>query len=609
MKAPFRSPFIRATLLGAAMVTAYLLGRAHGLATLGQSAAATHAKPMRKLTALEEASKYFGKAKDLITHKIGNVLLSVDSDGHYYIGKIAIGRLLKTDPQQALLELAKLPHGAETNAAYRDAFNELFENSIDDPDAKPSAEDSAKTVALAETLLAGPERTAAMLGIADGWARADAPAALAWASSLPTTDGAVLKEAMMRIWDTNATLAAQYINDLTNASDRNEAIGHIAGAWGYTDDFTDTNTINPSDPAAALDWLNQVATGKAYDDTVDFIFFNLMQTDPAQSMALLDKVTDPTDRSSMIWDLTHGVGKAPMQATLDWLQTLPDADAFARTAGINSMLTTWANQNLQEATAYVSGASNPAVFLAEAPILAPAMAKTDPQAALNWVSGFPDSPAKTQAQDSVLATLTATNANGAWNYATNLPAGSAQDGALSSVVTTLAATDFNSAWADATSLPAGPARDNSMESVVSVLSATNPAQAATMLGQLGSDDAAVSAASSIATNWVKQDPAALTAWINTQPAGSVRDAAVTAYVDAQDKQNPSAAYALANTMDDPTQRAAQVQTALVQWAKTDLPAADAAAQTANLSDSQRASLLVLLSQASGPPPISNSPFE
>jgi len=554
MKAGTPRPFIRAILLGAAMVVAHLLGQMEGaseqpIATEPKASA----KPAvaRKVTSLDRATQSYDLMMKIfhgmITHKFGNVILSVDGNGHYFIGKVDLGTLMAIDPQAALRELAKLPHGAETRAAYRYAFNEAPE---------PAGAE------LASTLPPGPEQLAAVLGASGGWAQKDPKAALDWMGTLPASDASAMEEAMLTVCERDPVLASQYINDITDASVRNDTINGIIRRWGG---YNGQGRVK--DPAAALAWLNQAATGATYDNGVKTIFEDFAARDPAGGAAQVTNLTDPADRNAAIAQLTKMWGSAQPAAALDWLQTLPDTDSAARTTAMNTIVSNWSNKSLADATAYVSGSTDPAVFMATAPILAPAMAKTDPQAALTWVNSFPDSATKAQA--------------------------------ISGVLTTMAATDFSGAWNDATNLPAGVARDGAMDSLVSTLSATNPVQAATMLGQLGSDAATLSATQSVAANWARQDPAGLTTWINAQQPGSVRDTAVTQYVAVQAASNPAAAYALANTVDDGPLRATEVKTAILAWAKTDLPAATAAAQAANLTNSARANLQILLSQGGG----------
>jgi hypothetical protein len=529
------------------------------------------AQEKRPKTALEMASiknepPAMAQMRQMTAHKLGNITLSEDQMGRFYIGDTDLLQLMWLDPQAAMAMMAKLPNGDLTSQVYRSLFSTM---------AGGNPAQGPKAAAMAAALPPGPDRTSALIGVMDGWlgsmsvringvpADPDIPKELLdWASGLTAADSSVFKEALISVSQKDPALAAQYVGDLPDASARDAAILTIAQNWG--NGYWANRGIQ--DPGATLDWLNQVATGTTYDKATQAIFSNFNSNDPALGATLVDKLTDPIDRNAAITQLSKTWGGQDPAATLNWLQSLPATDSVASNASITSLVSSWANKDLAAATAYVNTA-DPAVFNAVAPVLAPAIAKTDPQAALNWVSQFPDSATKAQAISGVLATV--------------------------------ATTDFSSAWGYATSMPAGTGRDGAMDSLVSTLSITNPAQAATYLGQLGSGAAAVSATNSLAANWASQDPAGLTAWIGAQPAGDVRDAAVVQYVKAQSAKDPVSAVALANTIADQPTRATEVKTAVLALAKTDVNAATNAVQSADLTNSQRQNLLILLSQGQG----------
>jgi len=550
MKAPFRNPFIRMGLLILAMVTAFLLGRLHGAAQFDTA----NQKPVeakRPKTPLELASiKNLTpeQRKQLNSIKLGNVTLSRDQMGRFYVDGEDLSMLAMTDPKEALALLAKLPHGAMTSDAYRSVFNKWASN----------PQTTALAAAAAAELPQSPDKTSALIGVADAWVSQDPKAALDWASGLVGVNGSAFREALVATSQMDPALAAQYVGMLPKATARNDVILTIAQSWANG---------SKGDPGATLDWLDQVATGTTYDRAVQSIFFNFARTDPSTGAALVDKLIDPVDRSTAISQLSQSWSRNDPGATLDWLQTLPSTDSVASAAALSSVLTNWSKRDLQSAVNYVDGVTDPAVFQTVAPLLAPAMARQDPQAALSWVNGFPDSAAKSQAISGVLTTMAATDFSGAWNYASNLPTGAGRDGA--------------------------------MDSLVSTLSSRDPAQAAALLGQLGSDAAVLSATTTVASNWAQRDPAGLTAWINTQPTGDLRDAAVVQYVSNQAAKDPAAAFAMANTIANQTTRTTYVKSAIVQMAKKDMTAATQAIQTANIQDAQRQNILMTITQVPG----------
>ncbi len=563
MNAPFRNPFIRTALLAGAMTTAYFIGRAHE-ADLAAAAYAKQTKTRQEqwrlahtplaLAAIKNLSLEERSRLQLNTVKLGSSTLAMDRGGNFYVDGEDLGKLAKLDPNQALALLAKLPHGKMTSEAYQSFFKQWI---AADPDA------TALITTTATELPQGPEKTSALSAVAVAWAQQDPKAALDWASGLDEANASALGNTLAYVSGSQPALAAQYIQDITNADERNKLILHIAQSWGNAN----WNTLDRTDTSATLDWLDQVATGATYDAAVNSVFWSYGYINPAAGAALVDKINDPQDRSGAIKTLSLDWAVSKPGAVLDWLQTLPDDDSAIRGTMLATTFTTWSKKNPDAATSYVEGITDPQLFTTLAPALAPAMAKDDPQAALNWVNGFPDSAAKTQAISGVLATMAVNDFTDAWNYAANLPTGTARDGA--------------------------------MDSLVSTLSGTNPAQAATLLGQLGSDAAVLSATTTLAFNWAKSDPAGLSTWINTQPAGNLRDTAVEQYVSIQVGRDPAAAVALANTIADDATRMAYVKDSVLQMAKKDLAAATQAVQTANIAEAQRQNILLLLSQAPG----------
>jgi hypothetical protein len=455
------------------------------------------------------------------------------------------------DPQLALTELAQLPQGKQADALYRSVFAQWAGYHSDAP---PDAAVTAAALALP----VGPERTAALRGIAEGWAGwsnvpGTAQAVLDWASSLPDTDSVALQAAVLGVAKDQPQLAAQYLDKLNDASARNQAIGAIASA------------MSQNNPAAALNFLDQSATGTTYDNGVKALFNQLATNDPTTGATLLGNLTDPADRNLAIAQLAQNWSGTDPKDAMAWAESLPPSDGAARSSALNTVMANWANYDAKAAIAYVQDSSDPTLLLDTAPTLAQALAKTDPQGALAWAS--------------------------------SLPSGAVQDQAVSNVLASTAQTDFPTAWTDATALPAGASRDGAMSSVLGVLAQTNPAQAAALLDQFGTDPAALSATTTVATDWAKQDWQGLTTWVDSLPAGAEYDTAVVPLIASQIAKHPSAALNMANSIGNEASRISQVKSVLRQWGKSNPVAAASAAQTVNLPANQLAALLANLAKA------------
>jgi len=152
---------------------------------------------------------------------------------------------------------------------------------------------------------------------------------LAWASSLPPADAEVLGKILTKIGTSEPALAAQYVASVQDASVRNQDIQSVVRAWALG---------AGQDPAAALNWLDQVATGDTYDNNVQYILGNLSKANPATAAILIENVNEPGVRDAVIATVASNWGSQDPQAALVWLQNLPNSDAAARNVAIQKLM-------------------------------------------------------------------------------------------------------------------------------------------------------------------------------------------------------------------------------------------------------------------------------
>jgi hypothetical protein len=425
---------------------------------------------------------------------------------------------LAKDLKGGLAKLAAMAAGKQAQQAYKAAFAAWAK----DPAHAPEA------AAVAEGLPASLERTAAMRGVADGWAQADPQKCLDWASGLPTTNADVLKEALIDVSDPGndnrqPALAAQYVDKLQDASLRNEAIHEIGVNWGAGLSFEGGG--EGADPTAALDWLNQVATGDIYDKTVKDIFAGLDYTNPSLAGSMLDKIPEPDVRDTMTTSLVESWRQSDPDAALQWAQSLPDSEQAIRDKAMTQLVGDLARINPVAIASLVENSPNPAQYLSSAPTIAASLATVDPQAALAWVNNLPDGDTKNSALKNALVMMSVSNFSEAWNDAVNLTNAS---GAIDLIVEknpTEAAPLIGQ-------LPTEAARVSATTALVMTLAESNPTQATALLGQLPSGDAQNNATRSLAATWAVEDTQGFTTWVNTLPPGSQHDAAVSSAVEA-----------------------------------------------------------------------------
>lgn len=414
---------------------------------------------------------------------------SLGLDEYRSLITLQLGRLIKTDPQKALEGLAKWPPGPDTDKMYRQIFT-LWSN---------DGKSSPQAAATAYNLPIGKDRDLAIQAVVDNWAKSDPASLLNWASSLATADSGTLTNAFSEVAtkENQPALAAQYVDDVTDATTRAQAIVTIATAWGITD------------PMGTLTWLDNTATGDAYDTSVNNLMSNLAKQDPAQAAALVGNITEPGVQAAAIINTAGAWGATDPQAALAWVNSLPAAEAGAQNVALSSTVASWAKNDPAAALAYVQNSPDASIYLSAAPVIAGSLSQSDPQAALNWTN--------------------------------SLPAGADKDQALSNVLDNMAGTDFNSAWNYASSLPVGDGRDLAMAGLIGVEAKTNLSQAVTMVGQFPAGSAQNSATGQLADVWAVQNPNAFVQWVTALPPGGQQDAALAAAITAANSSNKSQA--------------------------------------------------------------------
>jgi hypothetical protein len=473
-----------------------------------------------------------------------------------------LGRLAASDPQQAMSYIAQLPPNefdnnemsSDPNSTYTIFFNTW------------ASEHPAEAAAAAQSLPPGIHQEDALKAVGETWADNDPQAAMDWAKSLPPGDVNVVNEvassalyrdaldSQMGKWDLPTAVAD--LNAVTDLSQRDEIIANISGTLAEQKSYT-----------AALDWLNQTATGVTYDEGLEGIFGNMSQ---ANAVAALNNLTDPEARAVAIDAMASHYGDT--SAALAWAQALPDSDSVARTDALNTILENAAMRgynatDLATAAAFVQNVADPSDYPAFQ-IIAQQLAATNPQAALAWVMNLP------------------------------LTDGRGRGQALMNVSTAMSLPDLATAWNNATSLPEDSGRDQLLGILVAATAMKDPAQAVSLVDQLPAGTAQTDAISDIAQSWARQDPQAFTVWLNGLPAGDGRDAAVAQLVGSgQTAKDPAAVLAWANTVSDPQTRADEIGTVLTAWAEQDATAALNAAQTVNLPAAQLAALIQKLTPA------------
>ncbi len=228
--------------------------------------------------------------------------------------------------------------------------------------------------------------------------------------------------------------------------------------------------------------------------------------------------------------------------------------------------------------------------------------RTDPDAALAWAVGLPDSQ-QAGAYSGVLGSLAMTDPANAAERALALQDNGARSHILGEIAEVWAARDPAAASAWAMGLE-GSAREATMGKILGTMARSDPAGAASRVGEMGESGGAY--VLPVVESWSQQDPAAAAAWtlkqpannnsgralgtalwhwttrepeaasqwLADQPADPVLDGGIAGLSKAATGIDPGAATQWANSISDPALRETMVTSSLGAWRKADPGAAN-----------------------------------
>lgn len=303
-----------------------------------------------------------------------------------------------------------------------------------------------------------------------------------------------------------------------------------------------------------------------------------------------------------------------------WAKTDPEA-ALASLANVDlkkqgdapiSVLSAVASDDPERARAWLEDPENAMArypwigqFLAGA--VAKEWVRTDPDAALAWAAGLPDSQ-QAGAYSGVLGSLAMTDPADAARRALALQDNGARSHILGEIAEVWAARDPAAASAWAMSLE-GSAREATMGKVLGTMAQTDPAGAARRVGEMGksggsyvlpvveswsqqdpraaaawtlqqpANDNSGRALGTALWHWTTREPEAASQWLADQPANPVLDGGIAGLSKAAMGIDPGAATQWANSISDPALRETMVNGSLGAWRKADPGAANRWAET------------------------------
>lgn len=492
-------------------------------------------------------------------------------------------------------------------------------------------------------------RNVSLTGIVGEWAIDDPEAAAKRIAQLPSSVRGDGISSLAKIWaskDSNAALA--WANSLTDGSQRNKALGAIAGGMAAHD---------PDGALATLEGMSAAArrTGLAS------IFQTLADQDFGSAIDRANSLSDPTDQRNAILmligrsssgDYYYGrdagqiasvIAKLPAGMLREQaLDQLGSRLASASREECETILQGYSEaerqkveKNMVQSMSYYdptraleiydSLPTGKADSYAIQSIFS-SLASKDPEAAIKLALSRKNPAEQTRAVSIALAHMTASNPESAQRQFAALPAGPTRDAALQSMASSWGSSDADAAQQWASSLPAeertkatltlipsmarndpeaaasaitpflsdsskNPDISNAVSQISSKWAAQDPTAATKWAATLPEGNVKDSTLQSIAYSWCNQDPDGAGKWIDSMPDGKTRDNAVQAMISNTQQNDPATAYRWAESINDDSQRYSAINNVISNWSGSDPAAAKAAALKADLTQEQRDGLL------------------
>lgn len=369
---------------------------------------------------------------------------------------VMLDALHRRDPEAALAQARDRVDTREQSAVYG-LFFDTF-----------ARDNPTLAVARLAAVPPGPGRENALRALASVWLRADAPAALAWAKSLPDPDRAPAMES---------------------------ALFELARR----------------DPLQVIELAPQSLSGPALERTLFHTLQLITAADPVAAAGLVRLLPPGETQTRAALDVARGLAVKDPAAALAFVEQLPVGPA--QTLALNNALTSWAATAPAAAAQYVAGLPAGAAQDAAAAHLA-ALLAIDPVNALAWANSLGAASARDAALIRIASTWAQADAPAASRWASAQPPGPATTTALGGALSYWLLVDAPAVRNFVSELPAS-SQPAAAASVAPQLAQRDPVGTIAWAQTLVAPAAREAAVTAAYARWLDNAPAAARAWLAT----------------------------------------------------------------------------------------------
>jgi len=450
------------------------------------------------------------------------------------------------------------------------------------------SKDAPAALAWASSLKSPAERTEALGAVVGGMSAKDPEAAMAAMATLPpAARKAGLKSVFTTLADTDFKGAVARASALTDPADQHTALESLV---------TSTERYS-SDPTSLLSLLPLLPEGKLRDNALESMGTSLVQYSKEDSEALMAGCSD-ADREKINSQLQMYLGWYDPERALGLYDSQsPDQNSNYSFRQIISKI---ASSDPEKAFQLALSRKAPGEQEQGMRSAFSQLAASDPVAAQAHLAELPPGPVRTAAVVALSASWADADPAAAKAWANGL-AGEEKQMAITAITPAIAQTDPKGAAAML--LPLAAAADaetqnetlnSAVQKVCGAWSAQDPAATSSWISSLPDGLVKAEAVSSIASTWCTKDPEAAAKWVDSLPPGKARDAGATGIVSSVYRGQPATAFQWAAGIGDDQQRTEALSEVVSGWKATDPVAARDAVDAANLSEKDQADLLKVL---------------
>jgi hypothetical protein len=490
--------------------------------------------------------------------------------GSYYAGEV-FAKWAKTDPVAAAARMATLPP------------DRISERCAGQLAASWAQKDPEAALKWAKTLK-GDWKTNAATSVYQALTRDDPAAAWERLKAEPGhLRGKLIGTVLNTVADEDPQKAVAMLGGLQSKSERRIATGEFVEKLSW---------YGIGDQKLSFDIIDQMDDSSSRRDLLGNQMYYLAWSSPDLLKERIAKMSD-REKVETSNQVMNGLMTSDPAAAEKYFLALPEAQRG--TDSLSEMMQRYSNLDPKKAFDFAVSLQNPQEQTAAIGGLFSNWSREDPEAAAAGWKRLPAGQNRLEALDQIASSWGSADPESARDWAQNL-SGTERVRALAAVLPSMARDNPAAAANQLSSLLASPPDGmgknlaDSAGQLAGQWAGDDPAAASKWAANLPAGQSRDEGLKAVSQSWSQYDAIATAEWLGTLEAGSSRDAAIQPLVEQVRNTDPNTAFSWASSISDENERLNQLRETLKSWRGSDLKAARAAFDAADLPAKDRASL-------------------